>query len=131
MIQLKGFMLIILIALTLFTSTTVHANEYCYDRAVMAVDHFKESILNCDSSLDVEPINALENSLSSFLVGYGARVVNKMSKVYTHLYTSLPYGKVGDKEIPTEVKKCVEKLGYGEFDQVKAKVMDALVMCRI
>ena len=121
----------LLIISVLFISNQAFANEYCYDRAIMATQQFKEKVLSCDSSLDVAPIAALENALDSMLIGYGVRVLNKMSKVYEYLYTTLPYGKVDGKELTPEVKSCVEKLGYAEFDQLKAKVMDALVMCRI
>jgi hypothetical protein len=118
---------LILASAILFVSSGASANEYCFDRASQAVYQFEEQIQKCDPSIDTQPIKALQQALQGSVLGYGIRVKNKMSKVYGYLYTTLPYRK--DQPLSEEAKKCVEKLGYAAFDQVKAKVMDAMVLC--
>ncbi|MGE3609298.1 MAG: hypothetical protein AB7I27_06900 [Bacteriovoracaceae bacterium] len=118
---------VFLISLLFIFSGTAFANQYCYDRALSVVEEFKGKILECDSSIDLRPLSLLQGTLQSTMIGYSIRVRNQMSRVYKFINTDLPYGQ--QHPLPEEVKSCVLKLSYDEFDKVKVAVMDAIVIC--
>lgn len=108
-------------------TNSAFATQNCFDKALLETERFAQKLQACDANVDVKPLMELEKALQSSIIHYGPRVLNKMSAIYEHLYTDLPYE---ESKLSAEAKKCIQQLGYADFDQLKIEVMDAIIVCR-
>ena len=115
----------LILALILCTSFSSYATQYCYDEAVFAVMKMERDVKACDENLSTKPLKRLIRKLQRVHPGYSLKIRNAMSKLYGYMHTDLAY-KYAETE---DVQKCVKKLEYNKFDNLKIEVMDAMVLC--
>ena len=108
-------------------SFSAFATQYCYDEAVFSVYDLKEKIQECDSEIPTKELDKLIDKLQGPVIGYTARVKKAMKKTYGYMHTDMVYKYAKDKD--EETKKCLRRLEYKPFDEVKVNVMDAMVLC--